>query len=196
MLRSLVLHRIDAFERKAGVSLDYLRFIARTSVPLLRRLAKVVPFATRYRHTPTAAHYVAALHATVDQDCGSCAQLVVNDALAAGIDAGFLETVLHFDGSRFEESLKDVSEFARAVLRGGDVADARERVRKRYGDKGLVELTYAIAGAQVFPTVKRALGYATPCNVAAISFGTTRIPDPVPKSDPAREDEPADHSIP
>jgi hypothetical protein len=42
-------------------------------------------------------------------------------------------------------------------------APLRESLRARLGEEALIELSFAIAAARVFPTVKRGLGYATSC---------------------------------
>ena len=59
--------------------------------------------------------------------------------------------------------------FTEAVVRkNGDEGDWRERLRERYGDEGIVELSLGIALARVFPTTKRALGYATHCHLVEV----------------------------
>jgi hypothetical protein len=57
--------------------------------------------------------------------------------------------------------MEDVRQFTNCVLRpSGDEDTFRGTLRQRYGDRGLIELSYAIASSRIPPTVKRVLGYA------------------------------------
>jgi hypothetical protein len=50
-------------------------------------------------------------------------------------------------------------------------ADAeRESVRRRIGDAGVVELSIAVASAQVFPVLEWGMGYAQTCRIDAVSY--------------------------
>jgi hypothetical protein len=55
---------------------------------------------------------------------------------------------------------REVCEYSRAVVEGWDNPELRETLRSRYATEGLAELAFAIASAQLYPTVKRALGHA------------------------------------
>lgn len=52
-----------------------------------------------------------------------------------------------------------------AVTNFQDDPKAREKIIKYCGEKGLVELSYAMNGAALLPGIKRAMGYATSCNL-------------------------------
>jgi len=41
-------------------------------------------------------------------------------------------------------------------------------LRKRYGERGLIELSYSIAASQIPPLVKRSLGYAKSCSLVPV----------------------------
>lgn len=182
MLRAIILRRIASFERRFEVPLDYLRFIVRASTRSFLRFTKLIAFAGNRKHLPHTAHHAVALVATVAEDCGPCVQFGVNAALEDGVDAGILRCVLEGDEDTFEdEGLRDAVKFARKVVANeGDMEALRERVRGHYGDAGLVEVAFAIAGARAFPTTKRALGFASACVVGDIDFGE-RVPDPLGK---------------
>lgn len=51
--------------------------------------------------------------------------------------------------------------YAQSVARAEDDEAARAMLRGRYGEEALIDLALGVASARVFPTVKRALGYAT-----------------------------------
>lgn len=169
MLRSLILWRLGRAEQQLGASIEYLRFILSTSLPAFFKFAKFVSLAGYRRSLPVDAHALGALVATREADCGGCVQIGVNLARQGGIPADRIRAVL--DG-RYDElpvALREVCQFALAVVRNTPEQSAlRERVRLHYGDAGLVELSMAVAFAQVFPTTKRGLGFAESCQVDAI----------------------------
>jgi len=54
------------------------------------------------------------------------------------------------------------------LLDSGDDDVLREKIRQHFGEAGLVELALAITSCRVFPTTKRALGYAKRCSLVQI----------------------------
>jgi hypothetical protein len=59
--------------------------------------------------------------------------------------------------------------FAMAVAAHADEAeDLRLQMVGEVGDDAMVDLALAIAGVRVYPTIKRALGYATSCRLVEI----------------------------
>ena len=165
MLRSLILNRLDAEERHlGGVSIDYLRHIARTSLPAFFKFALFTPLAKHRRKLPPDAYHVARLVATQHEDCGTCVQIEVNLARRAGVRAEVLRAAVKGLPGELPAELADVYRFALSVVEAkGAEGEWRERVRAHYGEEALVEMALAIAAARVFPTTKRALGYATSC---------------------------------
>jgi hypothetical protein len=97
-------------------------------------------------------------------------QIAVNQAKKAGVPADTIRAVLDGRLDDLPEDLRDAYRFADAVVRAsGDEGPFRERIRQRYGDEGLIELALAIASCRVFPTVKRALGYAVSCSTVPVT---------------------------
>jgi alkylhydroperoxidase family enzyme len=165
MLRALISRRLDAEERRAGVPLDYVRFILRTSLRSFARYALFIPMSRHRQHLPRDAYHTARIAATQAEDCGSCLQIVVNLARRDGLDRAVIRAVLAGTADALPGDLADVYRFTTAVVRATyDEADLRERLRSRYGEPALVELALAIAAVRVFPTAKRALGYAVSCS--------------------------------
>jgi hypothetical protein len=55
-------------------------------------------------------------------------------------------------------------EFARATLARSEAADPlREQILRRFGERGLVSLAFALTAARIFPTLKYALGHGQSC---------------------------------
>jgi alkylhydroperoxidase family enzyme len=171
MLRRLVLRRLDAEERKlGGVSVEYLRHVARASLPAFFKFALFTPLAAHRRKLPADAYRLARLVAVQHEDCGTCVQIEVNLARRDNVAPELLRAALDGRFGELPPELADVCRFARAVAEQGDDVELRERLRARYGEEGLVELALGIAAARVFPTAKRALGYAASCSLVEVKI--------------------------
>ena len=169
MLRWLLRHRLDAEEKKIGESVDYLRHVVDVSPTALLRFAAVVPFANSRKVLPADAWFAAQIVALQAEDCGTCLQIGVNLARQSGVDRALVQAVLDRDFENMSAELADVCRFTSAVLAAdGDADPIRETLRRRYGERGLIELSYAIASSRIPPTVKRALGYAKSCSVVPV----------------------------
>jgi hypothetical protein len=49
-----------------------------------------------------------------------------------------------------------------------DDAEARAKVLDAYGEAGLIEISFAMNGAALLPGIKRAMGYATICDLQTL----------------------------
>ena len=104
--------------------------------------------------------------AAIVPGCGPCVQTAVNLAKADGVPADVLRAVLDRRVNDLPEPLRDVYRFAEAVVEvSGEEEPYRARLRQVFGEAALCELALAIATCRLFPTVKRALGYATSCSL-------------------------------
>ena len=112
---------------------------------------------------PLDAHHVARVATMQAEDCGACARLSLRMALEAGVSRDLLETLLCAPQT-LPAPLADVREHARTVASGqAPDLERTARLRAVYGDDGLAELAVCIAGARIYPALKRALGYAPTC---------------------------------
>ena len=168
MLRSFINWRLTVAERKMGTSVDYLRHILRVSLRAFRAFTRIIPLAEYHRALPAEPLHVARLTALVYEDCGGCLQGEVNLAKQAGISVAVVQAVLGGDAFELPEELADVYHFCLAVLETRDDEALRERLRQHYGEEGLVEIALALGACRVFPTIRRALGYAKSCSVEPI----------------------------
>lgn len=169
MLRRLISWKLDSVERELGVSMDYLRHILRYSLPGFMKFAKIIPLAEFRRELPAEPYFVAVLVATQNADCGTCVQIGVNQAKKAGIRADIINAVIQGRPDELPDELADVYRFAASVVQADNLeGELREKIRDRYGEAGLVEMALAMGVSRIFPTTKRALGYAKSC--AAVSL--------------------------
>lgn len=172
--RTLAHRAVAAAERKLGAPLDYLRHIADTSLPAFARFGLFMPLAQHRKHLPPAPYYLARIAAALREDCGTCVQIEVNAALAAGVDGTLVRAAAEGRTDDLPADLRDVVRFAEAVAAASDDEDLRGTLRgtlrARYGEAAFVELALGIASARVFPTTKRALGYAEACALVPLDY--------------------------
>ncbi len=164
-------HRaVAAAERELGAPLDYLRHVAATSLPAFFKFGLFMPLARHRKHLPPAPYHLARIAAALREDCGTCVQIEVNTALKAGVDRTLVRAVAEGRADDLPAELREVVRFAEAVAAADDDEDRRETLRARYGEAAFVELALGIASARIFPTTKRALGYAEACSLVPIDY--------------------------
>jgi alkylhydroperoxidase family enzyme len=113
---------------------------------------------------PAVPYHVARVVATQEADCGTCVQAEVNLARQAGVSPAVLEAVIQHRVEELEPEIAHIYRFTRAVVAAtGEEEALRPWLQAHYGDAGMVELALGIAASRVYPTTKRALGYATSC---------------------------------
>jgi hypothetical protein len=170
MLRWLIRRKLDSEEKKLGESVDYLRHIVDVSPAAFLRFASILPLANSRKTLPKEPWFVAQLVALQHEDCGTCLQIGVNLARQAGVESSLIRAVLEGDGHQLPNDLADVARFTKSILTASDDDDAlRQSLRERYGERGLIEIAYAIAGSRIPPTVKRTLGYAKSCSLVPVA---------------------------
>lgn len=170
MLRYLIGRQINALEKKLGASLEYLRHVLRVSIGEVLRLRKMGRLANQRKSLPAAPFHVARLVAVMAEDCGDCVKIELTLARQAGVPPEILKAVVESRPSDLPEELGDVYLFAECVAHNsGDMETLRSKIRQRYGEAGLVEMSVAMALARTFPSVKRSLGYASACDFKSLA---------------------------
>ena len=166
MLLKISLYLISRAEKRLGITLDYTRHIAKTNFYLLMRYNRLFGFLDPNRHVPPALYHAARIIGAVSADCGTCVQAELNLARAAGMDPQTLDHILFHATDRLDDDLPAIVTLAHQVTAEGIYhPDAREHLRNRFGNAGLIELAYAMNGAALLPGIKRTLGYATTCDI-------------------------------
>ena len=171
-------HRLIAkSEQLTGERSDFLRDMLAVDRAAFWKFALFTPMARHTGAVPREAVFVARIAATHAEDCGPCLQTVINYATAARIDPAILRAAVKGDVSSLNERLQTVFRFAEAVVTRDPLCDhEREKIEQWWGRAASVELALAIASTRVFPTVKRAMGYAQACQQVIIAGETTSAP--------------------
>ena len=167
MIRWLIERQLAAFERRWHYPMDYARTLLRTSRGGFWRFARVMPLAAWRDGVPPTAWHAAKLVAVRAEDCGPCTQLVVDMARADGVPDALLRAVLQNDHARIQaldSNAAAAAHFARCwTTNSPGLADTRDAVRQRFGERGLASLALAMSGARLFPMIKSALGHGQAC---------------------------------
>ncbi len=175
MLRWLIRRKLAAEEKKLGGSMDYLRYVLETSPIAFFRFASIMPFAHSRKVLPADAWFVAQIVTLQHEDCGPCLQITVNLAQRNGVNSTLIHSVLNGNSETLSREMNDVYTFVTSVVTdSGNPDELRETLRTRYGDRGLIELSYAIASGRIPPTVKRVLGFAQSCSAVTVKVNDRR----------------------
>jgi alkylhydroperoxidase family enzyme len=163
MIRKLLHRTISKFERHYDYDATYMHEIANTSVTAFLKLALAQALSAHRDGVPSDALFAARIAAARFEDCGPCAQLVVNMALEAGVAPAVVRAIVARDDAAVTDDVRLSLALADAVLTHAASDGARDDVLQRWGQRGLVTLAYAIAGTRIYPTMKRVLGHAHTC---------------------------------
>lgn len=166
VLRRLAAALIRREEKRIGVTFDYTHQIARTDLGLLLRYNKIFGFLNPNRKVPALAYHTARLRGAVAMDCGTCVEAEINLARLAGLSPEIVDHILGGHYAELEGPIAATARLTDAVIgQRTDDSDARQAIIAAYGDAGLIEISFAMNGAALLPGVKRAMGYATTCDL-------------------------------
>jgi hypothetical protein len=168
MIRWIAANLISRGEKRTGVKLDYARKILATNTRLFLRYGKIFAFLDPNAFVPTDAYHAARICGAMNADCGTCVEAEVNLAQRAGVSDEVIRGVLNRDAASLGDKLAAVVELSLHITRFEDNPVARENVVLHYGETGLIELAYAMNGAALLPGIKRAMGYATSCDLRTL----------------------------
>ncbi len=164
MLRWFLRRQVAAFERTYGYDADYIRDIIDADTRAAMAFARASGLGRYRRGVPAEASYAAGIAVTMAEDCGPCTQLAVTMAEREGCDPDQLRAILARNVGAMSPDVSLGYRFAEAVLCHDPAADElRDQILQRWGRRGLVSLSFAIAAGRLFPTVKYALGHGRAC---------------------------------
>jgi hypothetical protein len=161
--------RLDRHEEQLGESLDWMRHILRRSLAAFRKVVRFMPMADHRARAPKDVWHVARIAAIRHEDCGPCLQIIVNEAVHDGVPPTVVRAALSNDAAALGPRLDLARRFAMAVASHAEESeDLRRQLVAEIGEDALVDLALTIAGVRVYPTIKRALGYAKSCKLVEI----------------------------
>lgn len=169
MLKWLIGRRIVAFERTYGYDTSYVRDMLDADPRAVLALGGIERMARYRRRVPKEAWYAAKLVAVLAEDCGPCTQLVVAMAERAGVSSTVLRAVIARDDGAMNADAALAHRFAESVIaRDARMDERRGAIVKRWGERGLISLSFAIVTSRLYPTLKYALGHGQACTRVTI----------------------------
>lgn len=165
---STALEQIEAFERSYGYDTSYMKAMLEHAPGALEVFNGFAPMAGHRSHAPRDVYFAAKVTAYQYADCGPCLQLAIRFAREDGVPKPLIDALLH-DPDALPPELARVRRFALATLdNDAELESLRAELEASYGKATLIELGLAIAAAQVFPVVKRAMGYFKSCSIVSV----------------------------
>jgi hypothetical protein len=164
MLKWFLRRRIAAFERTWNYDASYMRDLVEADPQAMMAFGKAQGL-SRYRKDVSLAPYCAAgITAVMAEDCGPCTQLGIDMAQREDVDPAVLRAVAARDHAAMPDDVRLAVRFTEATLRHAPEADdLREDVLRRWGQRGLISLAFAMLSARMYPTLKYALGHGQAC---------------------------------
>jgi alkylhydroperoxidase family enzyme len=176
-MRSLIARRVlRAMSKRYGYGTSYLEMMLEQSPKAFFKFAHLMKAASHREVVAVDASFAAKITGALAEDCGPCTQLCVDMALEAGMAKDQIEAVLRRDPRAMNSDTGLGFRFADAVVRrSADDEDHRDTVRARWGDKGVIDLTFALQMSRMFPMVKAGLGYARECRHVSVDGHTVDV---------------------
>lgn len=170
-----ILHRVlDRAFARFLYDATYLHDVLNTSTSGLVKFLMAQPMNLHRKGITREAWYAAKITTVRHEDCGPCAQLVVDMALQDGVPETVVKAIVARDYSRLTPDAELGLRFAEAVALHDSTGQWRAEVVRRFGQDGLISLAFAMAQTRTYPTIKRVLGYAHVCE--RLRVGDEEIP--------------------
>lgn len=164
MLKWMMRRKLQAFEREHGYDASYLHEVLAADLGAFFRFALATGIGSYRKDVPPDVLCAAQLTSSMLADCGPCTQLGVGFALQAGIAAPVIAAIVAGDDAALSHEVALGARFARAVLaHSADADELREEIVRRFGPRALLALAFGIMAAQLYPTLKYALGHGKAC---------------------------------
>lgn len=170
--KAIIKTRLDAFARQFNYDMGYAHQILDTGMKPFRVFSGLFTLAAyRERQLPIAPWIAVKWVAVNSEGCGPCQQLAVNMAQQEGLAPSLIKAITRGDEQAMGPDAALAYRWARAVISPETAAEAhetqqlRQQIKDKWGERGLISLTLAMAGARSFPMIKRALGHNTACQL-------------------------------
>lgn len=176
MLKWILNRKLRAFEQAYGYDASYMHEVLDIDVGAFIKFGRATAIGNYRKDVPADAYFAAGLTSSMHADCGPCTQLKVGFALQAGVSPRTVAAIVAGDEAAMTDDAALGVRFARAVVAHDPQADAwREEIVRRWGPRAVLALAFVILAAQMYPTLKYALGYGKACTRVVVA-GQTLTP--------------------
>lgn len=156
---------LRAFGQHFDYDVSYLESLMQASPGAFFAFEGAMGASRFQKAAPTELLAIVKITALRTEDCGPCTELAIKMGREAGVPNAIMRGALHGGKGLSPEHL-EIHQFARAVTMNEDMdPDLLPRLEARWGREVMAELGLAIVGARIYPTMKRALGYAKSCSL-------------------------------
>jgi hypothetical protein len=170
MLKWFLHRKLRAFERGQGYDASYMHEVLEADTEAFLKFARATSLGQYRKDVPPEVRVAAGLTSSIAADCGPCTQLGVAFALAAGVSAETVASIVRGDEAAMSRDVALGVRFARAVLARDPTADdCREEILRRWGPRALLSMAYAVMAAQMYPALKYALGHGKACTRVVVA---------------------------
>ena len=158
------------FEAHYNYDTSYMRDILEVSPGSFQQFEQFMPISQYREKAKDELFFLGKIAAMQSEDCGTCLQLAVTMALEAGVEREIVQAALN-GGEGLPPELRDVYRFSVAVAsKKQEDNGLTKQLEQRYGRAVIAELALCVATNRVYPTLKRALGYAKSCSLISIDI--------------------------
>ncbi|HSI62082.1 MAG TPA: hypothetical protein VLE43_03160 [Candidatus Saccharimonadia bacterium] len=156
---------LRAFGQHYDYDVSYLEALMEASPGAFLAFEGAMNTGRYQKAAPTELLVIAKITALRTEDCGPCTELGIKMAREKGVSDAVLHGALHGGKGLSPEHL-EIHQYAHAVTTNEEMdPDLLPRLEARWGREVMAEIGLAIVGARIYPTMKRALGYAKSCSL-------------------------------
>jgi hypothetical protein len=164
MIKRILKRNIEAFGTTFDYDVSFMTDILKQSTRAFFKLALLQPMTQHRVSIPLAPYYAAKIRSVLREDCGPCTQVCVNMALKECVGSDVLSAVVRGDIRQLDDDVLLAYQFTEMCLgHKPEADDLREQVVNRWGEAGLITLSYVIATSRVYPAMKYVLGHGQTC---------------------------------
>jgi len=173
MLKSYLHRKIATMERAFRYDATYVHEMLDASTPAFVKFGLFQKMGAHRDGVPREAWFAAKLAAVMSEDCGPCAQLMVDMALQAGVDPKVISGLVRGDLDRAGADAALGYRYGLAVATNApETVAISTQAEAKYGKRGLVSLALAVASARVYPALKRGMGHGAACQKLVVADDT------------------------
>lgn len=168
LYRALVGRYLQRFEQRYDYDMSYAQTILSASSKGFGIFSGLFKMASHRDQVPLGPWFAAKWVATDSEDCGACLQLLINMGREEGLPLDLMRAISAGDCTAMPDDVALTYRWAKSTLHHAardEDEQLREAILARWGKRGLISLTLAMAGARSFPFVKRALGHQQSCQM-------------------------------
>ena len=173
MLKWMIHRKLRRFEQEHGYDGSYMHEVLDMDLGAFFKFGRAIAIGSYRKDVPADPYFAAMLAASMHADCGPCTQLGVGFALQAGVPARAVAAVIAGDEAAMAADVALGFRFARALLAHAPETDGlREEIVRRWGPRAVLALVFGIMAAQMYPTLKYALGHGQACTRVVVAGET------------------------